>query len=93
MLLDMLDKLIACLDKHFRCNVFLHGEGKIGMRGGGGGGSWEPPEGGRGVWQWGKSLRSAALLFGHCLFWDKLSSPLVEAESATDKNPKLCVSV
>ena len=40
-----------------------------------------------------KSLQSAALLFSHCLFWDNLSSPLVEGESATDKNPKLCVSV
>ena len=40
-----------------------------------------------------KSLRSAALPFGHCVFWGNLPSPLVEAESASDKKPKLCVSV
>ena len=40
-----------------------------------------------------KSLRPAALPFGHCLPRGHPSSPLLGAKSATDKKPKLCVSV
>ena len=40
-----------------------------------------------------KSLRPAALPFGHCLPRGHPSAPLLGAESATDKKSKLCVSV
>ena len=40
-----------------------------------------------------KSLRPAALPFGHYLHCRPSSSPLLTAESATDNKPKLCVSV
>ena len=40
-----------------------------------------------------KSLQLPALPFGHCLLCDCLFSPLLGPVSATDKKPKLCVSV
>ena len=56
---------------------------------GGGGGiftgpGFEPPI---------KNSYTAALPFGHCFNTRTIESPLLGAVSATDKKPKLCVSV